>query len=83
MKVQLIKLDGGKNLRTSTVEGVCVNYPEEGKPFTMVGDSLTDQGDLRIVQTSKVVKIERPESDKEEYILTTHSGSKYHVEIMQ
>jgi hypothetical protein len=40
-------------------------------------------GLFRIVQTSFVVKIERPESDEEEYVITTRSGSKYCIEILE
>lgn len=81
MKAKLTKMAGGKALRTAIVDGTCERLPEEGKPFVLIGAPL-EEGLMRVVQTSPVVKVERPECEGEEYVLTTHTGSKYHVEIL-
>ena len=82
MKVKLIRLDGGKSLRSTIVDGECEYLPVEGKSFVMWGEPLTDVGNIRIVQTSTVIEVDKLDSDDEEYIFITETGSKYHVEVM-
>jgi hypothetical protein len=82
MKARLIKMAGGSALRTSIVEGECKKIPIRGESFILIATPL-EGGLFRIVQTSFVVKIERPESDEEEYVITTRSGSKYCIEILE
>jgi hypothetical protein len=82
MKVKLTKMAGGSALRTPIVDGTCEDLPAEGKSFVMLAAPL-ERGDARAVYTSPVVKIERPECEGEEYVITTHSGSKYHIEVIK
>jgi len=82
MKVKLTRMAGGTALRTAIVEGTCDSLPEEGKRFVLLAKPL-EMGSCRVVETSPVVKVELPECEGEEYVLTTRSGSKYHVEILK
>lgn len=76
---KLYRLSGGSALRSSIIEGWCGSPPEEGKMFLMRGMPLDESGDIRLVNTSKVVEIE--ETEPGTYVFVTYSGSKYCAEL--
>lgn len=67
-------LEGG--FRTDAIEGEALSAPEIGKSFFMYGEPLA-AGDIRVVATSAVQKIEPIESGVK---IHTLSGSIYSVE---
>lgn len=75
-KVSRPNVPGG--LRTDTVEGVTDQVPIVGCQFRMLADSLASSGDFRIVETSRVVKVEPFTGG---VVVFTVSGSKYEISI--
>ena len=78
INVSLTRLEGGSALRTYSVNGRCLNLPEEGQQFSMMTAPL-EGGTFRLVSTSIVKVLEQREN---EYFLTTESGSRYHVQVV-
>lgn len=92
MKCKLTKVKGGKALRTDTVEGSCVAFPEEGACFEMIAQPLDPLASFRAVNTSPIVKLvlkkrdlvaTEPMStvDIAVWEATTMSGSVYEIEV--
>lgn len=77
-KIQLGELSG---FRTNSISGFCELIPEVGKPFVIIGESLTECANMRVVRTSRVVDIQG--EGQGEFIIITESGSKYKVQILE
>lgn len=79
MHVLMKKLELSKvsKFRTETIEGDAPDMPIIGKPFYVFGKSLTEGANVRVVQTSPVKQIDSEEEG--EYIISTESGSRYHL----
>jgi len=62
MHGNLTKLSDNKNaLRTNNIEGDYSNAPSVGKSFTIFGEPLTKEADVRIITTSMVEEISAEE----------------------
>lgn len=55
--VVLTRILGGTRVRTDVTQGVCIEYPEVGKPFIMFAESLSVSGGVRYIATSAVVSV--------------------------
>lgn len=55
---RLEKTENSGHIRTSDVEGVFVDPPTPGQPFSIIGESLTPENNARIVSTSPVRIVE-------------------------
>lgn len=63
MKGILIKISNNDNaLRTDSMEGEFEFFPKIGTSFRIFGESLTADGDIRIVTTSVVKNVEQIEN---------------------
>lgn len=78
-KCLLTKIKGGDALRTKTIEGHFLYYPEIGHQFYMVGKGLTPGSSFRIFNTSDLVEVNMLANDKG-LLLITKSGSHYLIE---
>lgn len=47
------------SLRTNSVEGEFTSLPKIGRPFNIIGESLTLGGSMRLITTSLVTKIDQ------------------------
>lgn len=86
-KGRITKLQGGKAMRTLSMEGVFGALPQEGTCFAIMGAGITPGTFGRIITTSLIVKLEEGEivdSDSEKVcIMHTETGSRYMLEILE
>lgn len=82
MKVKLNKIFRNDNIpggtRTEEVIGECECLPEVGYPFIMWAEPL-EFGNIRFISTSRVLDVE---SIDKLHVVSTMSGSVYHVEVL-
>ena len=76
-KATLDKIKNGEALRTSTVSGHALEFPEVGKSFRLVADAIVPGAEARFVITSEVQRIEQEDTS---YVLYT-LNSVYRVTI--
>lgn len=58
-KVKLTKIESNHgNLRTNEVEGLSWDLPTIGDNFSVIGDSLTEGMDARVVTTTEIKSVE-------------------------
>lgn len=69
----LARLRGGENLRTDSVTGYYIMPPAEGQSFMLFAESLSPEGNLRIIQTSPVQSL--TEIAGGEWLLTTENST--------
>lgn len=78
-KVKLTKIESNhNNLRTNEIEGVSLDLPEVGKSFYLVGESLTEGMDARVVTTTEIKSLEKTDN---EYTFKT-LNSTYKLEVL-
>lgn len=77
MNVILSKILGGSNIRTDTVIGTCINYPEVGKVFECIAPPIVENSRARVISTSEIQKIEYVD---DKYIIHT-LNSIYELDI--
>jgi len=77
--VKFTKVKNNHNrIRTDEVLGKTDELPQVGKPFILIGEGL--EFGNRMVNTSPVKEIERHQPNL--FVLTTESGSIYHVQVL-
>jgi hypothetical protein len=78
-KVKLTKVESNhNNLRTNEIEGITQELPSVGKSFQLVGESLTQGMNARIVYTTEIQFVENMGN---EYMFKT-LNSTYKVEVL-
>ena len=81
LKVKLKKIESmHNNLRTNEMEGKVTHIPEEGYPFQIFGESLTEGADFRTITTTVVKKSEYKE-DSRRFIFKTEN-SLYELKVL-
>ena len=68
-----------ENLRTSEVEGESLALPTIGEGFILIGKSLTEGANARLVVTSEIKEVEQ---DGIDYVFKT-LNSTYRLEILE
>lgn len=68
-RVKLTRLETDGNFsgiapRTSSIEGFCFRLPELGKPFTVWGEPLDPEAEIRSWRTSLVTVVEDDDVDR-------------------
>jgi hypothetical protein len=77
--VKLTKVESNhKNLRTDTVEGVTEKLPAVGDSFVLIGKSLTEGMNARIVYTTEIQFVENMGN---EYMFKTRNST-YKMEVL-
>lgn len=79
-RVKLTKIKSNHtNLRTDTVEGVTAELPTKDKSFNLIGESLTEGMNARLVYTTEVQSVESVDML---YKFTT-LNSEYHLQVLE
>lgn len=77
-KITLITLEGGKNLRTETVEGITNELPKINERFFMISSALEKGKNIRTISTSPVKSFGYSD-EKNTKIFKTNKGSEYKI----
>jgi hypothetical protein len=78
-EVRLTRVESNHNrIRTDSVEGMTSELPVVGKSFCLIGESLTEGMNARLVTTSKITKVDQ---NGDEYTFNT-LNSTYKIEVL-
>ena len=60
MKVKLLKLQSThNNLRTNEIDGECIDLPEIGQSFILLGEALNPDAKVRAIRTTPVQELKK------------------------